>query len=69
MSTVTLRGVKGAPLTNTELDDNFSNINSDKMEKSSNLSDVQSVSTARTNLDVPSTTDLSDVEVLALAGL
>lgn len=32
MSTITLRSVKGTPLTNTEVDDNFSNLNSDKYE-------------------------------------
>ena len=33
MSTLTLRNVKGTPLTNTEVDDNFSNLNTDKLEK------------------------------------
>jgi len=32
MSTITLRSAKGAPLTNTEVDTNFSNLNSDKYE-------------------------------------
>lgn len=32
MSTITLRSVKGTPLTNTEVDDNFSNLNSDKYQ-------------------------------------
>ena len=32
MATITLRSVKGLPLTNTELDDNFSNLNSNKAE-------------------------------------
>lgn len=32
MSTLTLRSVKGTPLTNTEVDDNFSNLNTDKYE-------------------------------------
>ena len=32
MSTLTLRSVKGTPLTNTEVDDNFSNLNSDKYQ-------------------------------------
>lgn len=52
MSTLTLRNVKGSPLTNTEVDDNFSSLNTDKAEKSANLSDLASISTARTNLDV-----------------
>lgn len=33
MATLTLRLVKGAPLTNQEVDDNFSNLNDDKVEK------------------------------------
>ena len=33
MSTLTLRNVKGTPLTNTEVDTNFSNLNTDKLEK------------------------------------
>ena len=32
MSTITLRATKGSPLTNTEVDNNFSNLNSDKIE-------------------------------------
>ncbi len=52
MATVTLRSVKGSPLTNAEVDANFSNLNDDKMEKSSNLSDVANTATARTNLNV-----------------
>jgi hypothetical protein len=32
MSTIVLRSVKGSPLTNTEVDTNFSNLNTDKLE-------------------------------------
>jgi hypothetical protein len=32
MSTIVLRSVKGSPLTNTEVDTNFSNLNTDKIE-------------------------------------
>jgi hypothetical protein len=38
MSELTLRGVKGTPLTNQEIDDNFSNLNSDKVEIGGDLS-------------------------------
>ena len=41
---------KNAPLTNAEIDTNFINLNNNKLENSNNLSDVASVSTARTNL-------------------
>lgn len=50
MTTIVTRSGKAAPLTNTELDTNFTNLNTDKLEKGSNLSDLQSVSQARTNL-------------------
>ena len=38
MSTLTLRSVKGTPLTNTEVDNNFSNLNTDKYESGSSPS-------------------------------
>ena len=56
MSTIITRQTgataKNSALTNTELDNNFINLNTDKMESSNNLSDVSSASTARTNLSV-----------------
>ena len=66
MSTITLRNTKGSPLTNTEVDSNFSNLNTDKMEKSNNLSDLASASTARTNLSVYSTSEV-DSQAIAMA--
>jgi hypothetical protein len=41
---------KGSPLTSAEIDNNFINLNNNKLENSNNLSDVSSTSTARTNL-------------------
>ena len=38
MSTITLRASKGSPLTNTEVDTNFSNLNNDKYESGNNVS-------------------------------
>jgi hypothetical protein len=66
MSSITLRNTKGSPLTNTEVDNNFSNLNTDKMEKSNNLSDLASASTARTNLSVYSTSEV-DSQAIAMA--
>ena len=64
MSTITLRQTKGAPLTNSEVDANFENLNEDKSEKASNLSDLADKPTARTNLDVYSK---SEAESAAIA--
>ena len=50
MTSITTRAGKGTPLTHTEVDDNFTNLNADKLETSNNLSDVSSASAARTNL-------------------
>ena len=55
MSTIILRGTKGSPLTNSEVDANFTNINTDKLETSNNLSDLASASTALTNLGITAT--------------
>lgn len=41
---------KNLPLTNSEIDTNFINLNTGKLEASNNLSDLGSNSTARTNL-------------------
>lgn len=52
MTTIVTRAGKGTPLTNAEVDANFTNLNDDKLEATANLSDVTSVATARTNLNV-----------------
>ena len=70
MSTIITRETgdtaKNAPLTNSELDNNFINLNGDKMEKTSNLSDVGNTATARTNLDVFNKEEATN-EAIALA--
>ena len=50
MSTIVTRAVKGSPLSWSEADANFNNLNTDKVEKTSNLSDISNAATARTNL-------------------
>jgi hypothetical protein len=68
MSTIVNRAIKDAPLTNNEVDDNFGNLNTDKMEKGSNLSDVSDTVTARANLGVPSSTEAAgDAVAMAIA--
>lgn len=57
---------KGTPLTNGEVDTNFINLNTElgeKLVKASNLSDLASLSTARTNLQVYSQTEAADQAV------
>ena len=66
MSTIVNRATKGSPLTNTEVDSNFSHLNTDKAEKSHNLSDLSNAATARTNLGVPSSSAATD-EAIAMA--
>ena len=46
--------VKGTPLTNAEIDNNFLSLNTNKLELGNNLSDLQSATTARTNLGLGS---------------
>jgi hypothetical protein len=62
---------KGTPLTNGEVDTNFINLNTElgeKLVKASNLSDLNNVSTARTNLDVYSQTEsLNQSVAMAIA--
>ena len=38
MATITLRSSKGSPLTNSEVDSNFTNLNNDKYESGDNVS-------------------------------
>jgi hypothetical protein len=58
MATIVTRSGKGSPLTNTEVDANFTNINTDKLETSAvstyglTLLDDADAATARATLDV-----------------
>ena len=62
MAAITLRSTKGSPLTNNEVDTNFTNLKTEvelatanKLTAASNLSDVASASTALTNLGLTAT--------------
>lgn len=58
MSTIVTRAGKGSPLSWTEADANFTNLNTDKLEKTNNLSDLSNAATARTNLGLAINTDV-----------
>jgi len=64
MATIVTRAGKGSPLTHAEVDANFTNLNDDKLEVSSNLSDLDSAAEARENL-LPSYTG-NEGKVLAV---
>ena len=70
MATIITRVLGGTainiPLTNSQVDTNFINLNTElgeKLVKASNLSDLTSLSTARTNLQVYSQTETVDQAV------
>lgn len=52
MATIVTRAGKGAPLSHVEVDANFTNLNTDKLETANNLSDLANTTTARQNLGV-----------------
>lgn len=71
MTTIVTRAGKGSPLTNTEVDTNFTNLNSAKLENTNNLSDVSNTATARTNLGLAIGTNVQawDADLDAIAAL
>lgn len=65
MSTITTRAGKGSPLTNTEVDTNFTNLNTDKYESGDNASFG---TLAATNTTLSGTLKLSISASVAAAG-
>lgn len=62
MAAITTRAGKGAALTNDEMDANFTNLNTAKMEKSSNLGDLTDAAQARSNLGLGNVDNTRDAD-------
>ena len=62
MATIVTRAGKGSPLTHNEVDANFNNLNSDKLEASNNLSDLDDAAAAVANLGI--TASASELNIL-----
>lgn len=68
MATIVTRAAKGSPLSSTELDSNFSNLNTElgqKLHASNNLSDLPNAATARTHLGLGAVENKSSAAIRA----
>lgn len=59
MASITLRSVKGSPLTNNEIDSNFSNLNDDKIEDGDSLDALSIANATITGGSITNITDLA----------
>jgi hypothetical protein len=66
MSTIVLRSVKGSPLTNTEVDTNFSNLNTDKIESVTSTDGSVSIVSSGTTRDLSVAISASTTNVVVL---
>ena len=69
MSTITLRASKGSPLTNTEVDTNFSNLNNDKYESGNNVSVGTLTASGNVTFENLEAWQSSKVDVISPSGL
>jgi len=66
MSTIVLRSVKGSPLTNTEVDNNFNNLNTDKIESVTSTDGSVTITSSGTSRDLSVAVAGSTTNVIVL---
>tara|TARA_R110002074_G_scaffold123683_1_gene259439 strand:- start:50890 stop:51726 length:837 start_codon:yes stop_codon:yes gene_type:complete len=67
MATITLRSAKGSPLTNTEVDNNFTNLNNDKYESGDNIVAAALTATGNVTLGIATVTAAGSTQSAAQA--
>lgn len=63
MSTIVNRTTKGSPLTNDEVDNNFTNLNTDKLQKSGGTSNMVLMKSSNADNDIEWTDALTDINM------